>query len=127
MQPPDKTQPLSDADRQAFHQLYQTHYRRVYSICFRMTSNTGEAEDLTQEVFMHLFRVLGSFRGESAFTTWLHRLTVNHVGMHFRKRRVRKEFLTHDGTLPVQVIEGSHDPYRMRVVDRILLNEALAK
>ena len=60
---PDRTQPLSDADRQVFHQLYQTHYRRVYSICFRMTSNTGDAEDLTQDVFMHLFKVIGSFRG----------------------------------------------------------------
>jgi len=127
MQPPDKTRPLSDADRKAFHQLYQTHYRRVYSICFRMTSNAQDAEDLTQEVFMHLFRVMGSFRGESAFTTWLHRLTVNHVGMHFRKRRRRQEFLTHDGRLPVQVVAGSHVPNRMRVVDRILLNEALAK
>ena len=127
MPSPDRTQPLSDADRQAFHQLYQTHYRRVYSLCFRMTSNTGDAEDLTQDVFMHLFKVIGSFRGESAFTTWLHRLTVNHVGMHFRRRRARKEFLTHDGKLPVQAVLGSDNPYRMKVVDHILLKEALAK
>ena len=72
----------------AFEELYQRHNRRVYSLCLRMTGNVSEAEDLAQEVFIQLFRKIGSFRGESAFTTWLHRLTVNQVLMHFRKRGV---------------------------------------
>jgi RNA polymerase sigma factor (sigma-70 family) len=59
-----------------------------------MTRNPAEAEDLTQDVFVLVFRKLASFRGESAFTTWLHRLTVNQVLMHFRKNYVTKEQLT---------------------------------
>src|SRR6267142_2983979 len=122
-----KRQPLTERDQQAFAELYQEHHGRVYSICLRMTQNVSEAEDLTQEVFIHLFRTIGSFRGESAFTTWLHRLTVNHVLMHFRKRRVRSERTTENGDLPIQVVAGTSDPQRMRVVDRILLSEVIAQ
>jgi len=75
-----------DGDMQAFEKLYQRHSRRVYSVCLRMGANVAEAEDLTQDVFIQLFRKIGSFRGDSAFTTWLHRLAVNQVLMHFRKR-----------------------------------------
>ena len=88
----------------AFEQLYQRHNRRVYSLCLRMTGNVSEAEDLAQEVFIQLFRKIGSFRGESAFTTWLHRLTVNQVLMHFRKRGVKMEQTTEDGETPVQIV-----------------------
>ncbi|MBA3322712.1 MAG: sigma-70 family RNA polymerase sigma factor, partial [Pyrinomonadaceae bacterium] len=80
------TQRAAGGDMAAFEQLYERHNRRVYSLCLRMTQNVAEAEDLAQEVFIQLFRKVGSFRGESAFTTWLHRLTVNQVLMHFRKR-----------------------------------------
>ena len=127
MNKPDQRQPLTEGDRQVFHELYQKHHRRVYSTCFGLTQNISEAEDLTQEVFIHLFRTIGSFRGESAFTTWLHRLTVNHVLMHFRKRRVRSERTTENGDLPLQVVAGTTDPQRMRVVDRILLSEVIAQ
>src|SRR5258708_28760844 len=88
-------------DLGAFEQLYQRHGRRVYSLCLRMTSNVSEAEDLAQEVFIQLFRKIGSFRGESAFTTWLHRMTVNQVLMHFRKLRVKLEQTTDEGEAPV--------------------------
>jgi RNA polymerase sigma-70 factor, ECF subfamily len=120
-------QPFTEVDRQAFAELYLKHHRRVYAICLRMTQNPSESEDLTQEVFIHLFRTIGSFRGESAFTTWLHRLTVNHVLMHFRKRKVRPELTTGNGEMPVQVVAGTGDPTRMRIVDRILLSEVIAK
>jgi RNA polymerase sigma-70 factor, ECF subfamily len=73
-------------DASAFQSLYDKHKRRVYSLCLRMTSNTAEAEDLTQEAFLQLFRKIGTFRGESAFSTWLHRLSVNVVLMHLRKK-----------------------------------------
>jgi RNA polymerase sigma-70 factor, ECF subfamily len=120
-------QPLTESDRQAFHDLYQRHHELVYCICLRMTQNVPESEDLTQEVFIQLFRTIGSFRGESAFTTWLHRLTVNHVLMHFRKRRVRSEQTAGKGELPIQIVAGTGDPKRMRVLDRILSAEVIAQ
>ena len=58
----------------------------MYSLCLRMTANTAEAEDLTQEAFLQLYRKIATFRGESAFSTWLHRLSVNVVLMHLRKK-----------------------------------------
>jgi RNA polymerase sigma-70 factor (ECF subfamily) len=73
-------------DAQAFEGLYGLHKRRVYSLCLRMTGNTAEAEDLTQEAFLQLYRKIATFRGESAFSTWLHRLAVNVVLMHLRKK-----------------------------------------
>lgn len=73
-------------DAAAFERLYQLHNRRVYSLCLRMVGNTAEAEDLTQEAFLQLFRKIATFRGESAFSTWLHRLSVNVVLMRLRKR-----------------------------------------
>jgi len=73
-------------DAAAFQALYDRHKRRVYSLCLRMTANTAEAEDLAQEAFLQLYRKIGTFRGESAFSTWLHRLSVNVVLMHLRKK-----------------------------------------
>jgi RNA polymerase sigma-70 factor, ECF subfamily len=73
-------------DAAAFERLYALHSRRVYSLCLRMVGNTAEAEDLTQESFLQLFRKIATFRGESAFSTWLHRLAVNVVLMKLRKK-----------------------------------------
>jgi RNA polymerase sigma-70 factor (ECF subfamily) len=119
------TQSASSGDMSAFEALYSRHHRRVYSLCLRMTQNVAEAEDLTQEVFIQLHRKAGSFRGESQFTTWLHRLTVNQVLMHFRRRGARAEQTTDEGEVPVQVVMGTEDPNRMPVVDRIALDKAV--
>jgi len=73
-------------DAAAFERLYRLHSRRVYSLCLRMVGNTAEAEDLTQEAFLQLFRKIATFRGESAFSTWLHRLAVNVVLMKLRRK-----------------------------------------
>jgi RNA polymerase sigma-70 factor, ECF subfamily len=73
-------------DTTSFEILYAMHKRRVYSLCLRMLSNVAEAEDLTQEAFLQLYRKIGTFRGDSAFSTWLHRLAVNVVLMHLRKK-----------------------------------------
>ena len=120
-------QAAAEGDMSAFESLYQRHNRRVYSLCLRMTNNVSEAEDLAQEVFIQLFRKIGSFRGESAFTTWLHRLTVNQVLMHFRKRGVKTEQTTEDGETPVQIVTGTENPNSMPVVDRIALDKAIAQ
>src|SRR5947209_13954044 len=116
---------MTKDDMSAFDAIYQQHYRRVYSICLRMTGNVGEAEDLTQDVFVQLHRKLKSFRGESAFTTWLHRLTVNQVLMHFRKRSVRSELTTEDGELPDSAELGTDQPSAMPIIDRIALEAAI--
>jgi len=120
-------QRAAQADMGAFEQLYQRHNRRVYSLCLRMTGNVSEAEDLAQEVFIQLFRKIGSFRGESAFTTWLHRLTVNQVLMHFRKSHVRKEQLTEDGEMPVEILVDRNRFNRSPVLDRLSLDEAIVQ
>jgi RNA polymerase sigma-70 factor (ECF subfamily) len=73
-------------DHLAFAQLYSQHKRRIYSLCLRMVGNVAEAEDLTQEAFLQLHRKIATFRGDSAFSTWLHRLAINIVLMHLRKK-----------------------------------------
>jgi RNA polymerase sigma-70 factor, ECF subfamily len=75
-----------EGDRTVFEYLYQLHSRRVYAVCLRMVADPTEAEDLTQEAFLLLFRKIHTFRGESAFSTWLHRLAVNLVLMRLRKK-----------------------------------------
>jgi len=109
----------------AFERLYERYHRRTYSLCLRMTSSQTESEDLTQEVFIQLFRKIGSFRGESAFSTWLHRLTVNQVLMHFRKRNVKFEKTTEEGETPVQIVSGTANPMKMPVVDKIAIEHAI--
>jgi RNA polymerase sigma-70 factor, ECF subfamily len=73
-------------DHHAFAHLYSLHKRRIYSLCLRMVGNVAEAEDLTQEAFLQLHRKIATFRGDSAFSTWLHRLAINVVLMHLRKK-----------------------------------------
>ena len=121
------TQAAAGGNMMAFEEIYQRHHRRVYSICLRMLQNATEAEDLTQDVFIQLYRKIGSFRGDSAFTTWLHRLTVNQVLMHFRKRNVKFEKTTEEGETPVQVVGGTENPRKMPVVDKIAIEHAIAQ
>jgi RNA polymerase sigma-70 factor (ECF subfamily) len=86
-------------DAAAFEFLYQLHSRRVYALCLRMVNNPADAEDFMQEAFLQLFRKIGTFRGESAFSTWLHRMTVNVVLMRLRKK-----------SLPVTSLEETTEP-----------------
>ncbi len=117
-------------DPDAFATLYSLHKRRVYTLCLRMLGNVSEAEDMTQEAFLHLFRKLGSFRGESAFSTWLHRLTVNLVLMQLRKKGL--QLVSLDETLdPAQEDGpkrdfGTADPTLTASVDRVTLERAVA-
>ena len=118
-------QRAANGDIAAFEELYQRHHRRVYSVCLRMLQNATEAEDLTQEVFIQLYRKIGSFRGDSAFTTWLHRMTVNQVLMHFRKRSVKYEKTTEEGETPTQVVIGTENHQKMPIVDKIAIDNAI--
>jgi RNA polymerase sigma-70 factor (ECF subfamily) len=105
---PQSSKPLIEADAirlaqagdaAAFEFLYRLHSRRVYALCLRMVNNPADAEDLTQEAFLQLFRKISSFRGESAFSTWLHRMTVNVVLMRLRKK-----------SLPVASLDETTEP-----------------
>src|ERR1043165_598721 len=125
--PSDLDLAAAAGDAAAFEQLYQQHYRRVYSLCLRMLGSTTQAEDLTQEVFLQVFRKLGSFRGDSAFTTWLHRLTVNQVLMHFRKRGVKLEPPSEEGDFTNVVRPPFQSPRRISMVDRLALEKAIAE
>jgi len=127
MDNPVKEVGMVRGDLLRFEELYKLHHRRVYAVCLRMTGNPAEAEDLSQEVFVRVFRKLDTFRGESSFTTWLHRLTVNQVLMHFRKTRRRRDQLTEDGELPERMINGPNVRLSFPIIDRLALAEAIVK
>ena len=92
-----------------------------------MTQNPAEAEDLTQEVFIHLYRKIGSFRGESQFTSWLHRLTVNMVLMHFRHQARRRRDHQDELDSKILIFDKNRQTGTRQTVDRIALNSALDK
>lgn len=109
-------------DSSAFEKIYRLHAGRVHALCLRMLRDPVEAEDLTQEAFMQLFRKLNTFRGESAFSTWLYRLTFNVVLMHLRKKSLpavsigatgnqddEAEAPAIDASVPDLLLEGSID------------------
>lgn len=115
-------------DAIAFEVLYHAHKRRVYSLCLRMIGDAAEAEDLTQEAFLQMFRKIGTFRGEAAFSTWLHRLTVNLVLMKLRKKGLWTSSLDDPGpesedSRPMEV--GSPDSTLIGSVDRLTLEKAI--
>jgi RNA polymerase sigma-70 factor, ECF subfamily len=84
---PEAIRLAQQGDERGFERIYRLHSQRVYALCLRMMrGNSAEAEELTQESFLQLFRKIGTFRGESAFSTWLHRLAFNIVLMRLRKR-----------------------------------------
>jgi RNA polymerase sigma-70 factor (ECF subfamily) len=111
-----------------FETLYGSYKRRVYPLCLRMSGNRQDAEDLTQEAFLQLHRKIATFRGESAFSTWLHRLTVNVVLMHLRKKRLPQVSLE-------EVLEPREDSPRKEIgvrddrlagaIDRIALERSI--
>ncbi len=85
-------------EERAFEALFDAYGRRVYSLCFRMTGSGAEAEDLTQEAFLKVFRKISTFRGESTFTTWLHRIVINAVLTYLRNKRLEQVSLDEVGS-----------------------------
>lgn len=122
-------QRAQQGDEQAFASLFELHKKRVYSVCLLMTKDVAEAEDLTQEAFLQVFRTIGTFRGEAAFSTWLYRIAVNTVLMKLRRQKSRAVLslnepvcaespsLSHD--------IGRRDPRLTGAVDRIALLRAI--
>jgi RNA polymerase sigma-70 factor (ECF subfamily) len=87
-------------DPVAFQRLYERYLNYVYSLCLRMTRDSSLAECLTQDIFFHVWRKMASFKGQALFRTWLYRVTINRVLLHFRKHRFGTLPLD-DQTLPV--------------------------
>ena len=130
----ERIQPASDVelaraaaagDSAAFEKLYEQHHRRVFSLCLRMLGGATQAEDLTQEVFLQVYKKIGSFRGDSAFTTWLHRLTVNQVLMHFRKRGVKLEHTSEEGDFTNVIETPLQSTRRISMIDKLALERAI--
>jgi RNA polymerase sigma-70 factor (ECF subfamily) len=115
-------------DAEAFEVLYNLHKRRVYSLCLRMTANTAAAEDLSQEAFLQLFRKIATFRGESAFSTWLHRMAVNVVLMQLRKKGLSvvplEDTVETEEDVPRKEL-GATDAKLAGSVDRLQLQRAI--
>src|ERR1700693_1133588 len=112
-----------EGDSEGFERLYQLYSRRVYGLCLRMVKNDAEAEDLTQEAFLRVFRKIHTFQGKSAFSTWLHRVSVNTVLMSLRKKKRVEIPLENDDHyeeepgVPRQ-IPGGPDPSLIGLFDR---------
>ena len=126
----DLVRRAQQGDLDAFAALFDANKTKIYSLCLRMTSNTAEAEDLTQEAFLLAFRKLATFRGDSALSTWLYRVAVNTVLMHFRKRnmRVREaplDEITGRDTPGPNSERGEVDGRLVSAVDRIALTRAI--
>jgi RNA polymerase sigma-70 factor (ECF subfamily) len=117
-------------DHEAFALLYSLHKRRIYSLCLRMVGNIAEAEDLTQEAFLQLHRKISTFRGDSAFSTWLHRLAVNIVLMQLRRKGLNLISLD-EAMEPVPEESpgrsfGARDLTLSGAIDRLALERAVA-
>ncbi len=118
-------------DADAFGALFQAHKARIYSVCLRMTGNAAEAEDLTQDSFLQVFRKIAKFRGDSAFATRVHRIAVNTVLMRFRKKSLSQVSLDEPiGTSNGAKIHreyGTRDKNLAGCIDRITLARAIKK
>jgi len=117
-------------DADAFASLFHLHKSRVYSLCLRMTHNVAEAEDLTQDAFLQVFRRLSTFRGDSALSTWLYRVAVNTVLMHFRKKGLQQVSLddpSSQETPPGPREYGVRDQRLTTCVDRLALARAIRR
>jgi RNA polymerase sigma-70 factor, ECF subfamily len=120
-----------NGDSAAFELLYHRHCPHVYSVCLRMIKNPAEAEDLTQQTFLQIFRRLETFRGESGFSTWLHRVTVNVVLMNIRRNKTAEGLFddsghhSSNGEDPIE--HASSDNSMLSAVDKLNLTRAIRK
>jgi RNA polymerase sigma-70 factor (ECF subfamily) len=127
---PELLERAQSGDHVAFAEIYSLHKRRIYSLCLRMLGNPAEAEDLTQEAFLQLHRKIATFRGESAFSTWLHRLAINVVLMRLRKKGL--QLISLDEAMEPTTEErpgrsfGTDDLSLTGAIDRLALQRAIS-
>ena len=131
-QPNRFTKPSPSGSAMNFERAYRMYRRRIYTKCLHMVGNEAEAEDLTQEVFLQLFRKMDSFRAESAFSTWLYRLAINVVLMRLRRKSLTTTSLEEatelkDGVFSLQQVLGAPDRTLTTAIDRLNLERAVAQ
>jgi len=120
-----------EGDENAFECLYKAYCKRVFSVCARMIKHPAEAEELTQQVFLQVFRKIATFRGDAAFSTWLHRVTLNIIFMHMRKKKLPEVSVeelqdrTPNGEHPREL--GAADNSMLGAIERLHLKRAVAK
>ena len=129
---PEMIQRAQQGDADAFAAVFHAHKTRIYSLCLRMTNNVNEAEDLTQDAFLQVFRKLSTFRGASALSTWLYRIAVNTVLMHFRKKSPAlvsqdETYSDNEGATRARCQHGSSDGRLEGSVTRLSLTRALSE
>jgi RNA polymerase sigma-70 factor (ECF subfamily) len=110
------------SDARAFETLYRLHVDKIYGLCLRMTGNVSEAEDCTQEAFIQAWKKMAKFRGDSAFSTWLHRIAVNAVLGRIRKsKREQDRIQAVSDVQPARVATGDSGELRdlAEAVDRL--------
>lgn len=110
------------SDTRAFESLYRMHVDRIYGLCLRMTGNVAEAEDCVQEAFIQAWKKLEKFRGDSAFSTWLHRIAVNSVLGRIRKSKRemdRIQVVAENAPPPVTRHDGGEMRDLSEAVDRL--------
>ncbi len=101
-------QQLQAGDHEAFETLFRRHFPKVYRHAFRLLGNAAETEEAVQEVFLVVYEKAEKFRGDSAFSTWLHSITVNAALSRLRRRKTRRE-VSFDEFLPGFVEDGHHE------------------
>ena len=101
---------VAAGDSEAFERLYEQHHKRVFSLCLRMLGSVPQAEDLTQEIFLKVYRTLSSYRPDSgALVTWMVRVGRNHLIDHYRKFKTER---THTDSLEVEYEKAEENPTR---------------
>lgn len=111
----------------SLEEIYGSYYPRIYRICLRMTKNIADAEDLAHDAILQINRTKDSFRGESSFGSWMHRIVINQVLMHFRKRSNRNERTTEDGDMPERPDPKTEYQEHSHIVDKITLATAISQ
>ena len=117
-------------DSAGFEYLYNAHRKRVYIVCLRILKNVSDAEDMTQQIFLRLFRDVTSFRGDSSFSTWLHRVAFNTALSHLRRRRpedVQIDSPDPSGNFETPREFGAGDLSMLGAVERVNLARAISQ
>ena len=118
---------VADGDAAAFEEIYGRYRRFVYGVALRLTGNEADAEDVMQDSFVSVLRGVRGFRGEAAFTSWLYRLVINQVRMHFRRRKSRPEEQAGDWELLEPGTGIARRAATDQVIDRLAVEEAVRR